>query len=74
MTAEMFPISHDVGSRFNDGGTFFGTLSVTRSTKLGTIPVRLCTRCVRAGLTLLLFPESQKGHNVYYRLWIGNEA
>lgn len=74
MTAEMFPISHDVGSRFNDGGTFFGTLSVTRSTKLGTIPVRLCTRCVRAGLTLLLFPEPQKVHNVYYRLWIGNEA
>jgi hypothetical protein len=74
MTAEMFPIPHDVGTRFNDGSTFFGTLSVTRSTKLGTVPERQCTRCVRAWVPLLLSPEPEKVHYVYYSLWIGNEA
>ena len=47
--------------------TIFSSLSVTRSTKLGTIPERLCTRRVRAWVPLLLSREPEK---VHYRLWI----
>jgi hypothetical protein len=43
-----------------------GPWSVTRSTKLGTIPERPV-----AWVPLLLSPEAEKVHYVYYRLWIG---
>ena len=62
MTAEMSPTFHDVGNRFDGGKTIFGSLSVTRSTKLGTIPEKLNTRCVRASLL------SCESENVHYIL------